>query len=106
MNRVNSRNDLSHDDDSTKDIVVVDIIVIIIIIVPVEEIENEWASERRLIAALVDGDVVRRLGLGIESQNNLTERLRQPPAHPVPHTEPEMIRPTLSTHTHYAHTIR
>jgi len=76
MNRVNSRDDLSHDDDSTKDIVVVDIIVIIIIIVPVEEIENEWASERRLIAALVDGDVVRRLGLGIESQNNLTERLR------------------------------
>ena len=74
--------------------------------IPVEEIENKSASQRRLVAALVDGDIVWGLRLGIQRQNVHTKRLRQPPAHQVPQPQPEMIRPRDGIFHHHHHQAR
>jgi len=43
--------------------------------IPVQEVENKRAGERRLVAALVDGDIVRSLRLGIQRQDVHAKRL-------------------------------
>ena len=43
--------------------------------VPMKEVDDESTCECRLIAAFVDGDIVRRRRLGIQRQNVDAERL-------------------------------